>query len=408
MVLYVLITHPSYAETLPILPELSHYLLNMTNQSTSASQTICIGSYCLVASKYLEQQQQKLQEALNYSHYADLVSQVHHFSPAHLPGRSHGSICVTTVYTPNMQSFISSMLHNHMTYTKRHGYQYHAFSHKLTDKFVSPALRNRGFVISDGLFWQKLEAVRLEMDRNTTFDDHESSVQRSKLHRNTNSRACKWILWVDADIIFTNYQLRLETILDHYLALNPHTYLLMPYDESGQDPLICINNGVFLVKNTLAGRGFINRVISLFPQYRANSCPEQDCMQDVIFGLADMKPSEMRPHLPTILRSKLLVLKSSALPDFTQSNVDKETKRARCLLLKPVDPNVQVISQRIMDSFDRSGYYNDPPQSKWHSCDLIAHASAWHDAERYRLFKQHEALSAQSKCNDTLPVIDMR
>lgn len=218
---------------------------------------------------------------------------------------------------------------NHRNYAKKHGYHYISRNGVISGAyFKDPQHTNR--IRNLGLYWQKITAL-LDAANIT--------------NPNNQERKYEWLLWMDADALFTNMDKRLEDIIQNY----PEAYLIMPSDESefGDPQAIVINNGVFLIRNNELGRLFLERARDLYGAYKDNGCPEQDAMQDLIFGRVDSNLSPQVRHLE----------------DFMNTTTRK--------LHHPKMNGTVVVPQRLMDSFYR--LENEKRGAQWHPGDFIAH-----------------------------------
>lgn len=59
----------------------------------------------------------------------------------------------------------------------------------------------------------------------------------------------KWVLYMDLDAMFTNYQIKVEQIIERYTLSS--TALIVSADTKCYDERYPINNGVMIFKNSL-------------------------------------------------------------------------------------------------------------------------------------------------------------
>ena len=84
--------------------------------------------------------------------------------------------------------------------------------------------------------WNKIKVLLQAMDSETGW-----------------ARDLPYIMWVDADVIFLDFSLRLEKVAAQY----PHADIILSAENAGSTTLI--NSGTILVKNTAWSRMFLNR-----------------------------------------------------------------------------------------------------------------------------------------------------
>ena len=243
-----------------------------------------------------------------------------------------GDVCIVTQFTSNIDSYARIASDNHASYADYHGYPYSAFRGRISgEKFKDPSHRER--LYRDGLYWQKIAAVQRML----------SEVRRDAPKQSL----CRWVMWVDADVLFTNFQRPIEHILAPWETpdVNPEGH---PKDVVlSRDPAdTAINAGVFFVKNTPGGHAFINTVADRYEAYKKQELPEQETIQDYAFN-SDLKTPG-------------------------RCNWDKVQHRLR--------DNFAVVPQRTFNSFYKPGERGG--EIYWEKCDFIAHFAALNAATR--------------------------
>lgn len=166
--------------------------------------------------------------------------------------------------------FIDLATKNHQKYARLHNYDYFFRNGTITKKYFDPKGKNRTFQL--GLYWQKIEATRelLAMKKN-------------------GKNVYDYVLWIDADAIFTNIFLSLEEIINR---APKDAFFIVADDPSALARNIhhsCINTGVYIIKNSSQGRNFIDTVDKSFEIYKSLDWPEQLAMGDVAYGFINEK-----------------------------------------------------------------------------------------------------------------------
>ena len=250
---------------------------------------------------------------------------------SHLTLVGTGDVCVVTHFTSNMDRYASIASDNHQEYAYFHGYHYSAFRGRISgERFSDPEHPER--LYRDGLYWQKIAAVQDRLRARQPGGD---------------GALCRWVMWVDADVIFTNFERPIEHLVAPWETSDVNFRgepkdVVLPREHSDT----IINAGVFLVKNTPGGNHFIDSVADRYEAYKKRKLPEQEAIQDYAF------------------------------------NSDLETP-GRCIYERVADKqrdNVAVVPQRQFNSF----YQPDTRGGKvyWEKCDFVAHFAALGTAVR--------------------------
>ncbi len=257
----------------------------------------------------------------------------HHLQPE--------NICVVTHNdnrNPESYAFLTSQ--NHEEYTKKHGYKYHFYTGRISgDRFLDPN-SSRGRVHQEGLYWQKITAVKNQLDRED----------------------CRWVMWIDADVIFTHFQKKIEDIIREYgfridQDVKLENHLILSREEAL--PEVGVNAGVFLVRNSDWSKNFFDHAEAAYPYYKEHALPEQDFLQDAAYqriSLGDFNT-------------------------YTQPDQSREFRHKNLLKFTITLP------QRVMNSFNRGSKYNDNENIQWQRGDFIAHLSAGTNESRRRMIQ---------------------
>lgn len=254
----------------------------------------------------------------------------------------HKDICIVSQYTPNMAKFAEIAKKNHEKYASKHGYTYEVYNGRISGQtFLDPSRGNENHLRGGGLYWQKVMATKNLMN---------------SMNQDGTQPLCAWVFWVDTDILFTDMNTSIESLIARWDAASERgveTSLFLPKDESGVVPTIKINNGAYLLKNNAWGKAFIQAIEDSYAQYKDDSTPEQDAFQDYVYQ--EFKTSAHRPARV-----------------FDESRVQRE---------------VVLVPQRAFDSFYRPGY-SDPVSAKWQRGDFIAHFSGISNSTRVSEMKK--------------------
>lgn len=232
-------------------------------------------------------------------------------------------ICIVSHYDTRAD-FVEKTVKNHEDYTSRHGYSYKFRIGNISGNlFKDSSKQNKTF--REGLYWQKVIAVREELDRSN----------------------CRWVMWIDADVMFTNFTKKVEDILKQYAFRMYHNiqfenHLILSAEQVNFSSVI--NAGVFLVRNSGWSVDFFKEMANAYPYYKNKPLPEQEFLQDAAYQRIQFNQFSSYRHPKT------------NAPIFAN------------LLEKVI-----VIPQREMNSFRRFDVYDGI--ARWHEGDYIAHLS---------------------------------
>lgn len=148
-------------------------------------------------------------------------------------------------------------------------------------------------------------------------------------------------MWIDADAIFTNFTIKIESIIHQ---LKQDDYFIISEDFPGGN---CVNAGIWIVKNNNEGKNLIDLIEKSYPYYKNNIYPEQQAMQDILFSY--------------ITAQQLI---NNSVPPYEPRSCPKDRILA----------HVQVLPQRALNSYYTS-YALGKPTASWQPGDFIAHVA---------------------------------
>ena len=179
-------------------------------------------------------------------------------------GAEAGDICITTQYTDNIRDYAELAVQNHVAYAQRHGYSHVVYRGRPGPHFIDPASGGLNDSHGGGLYWQKLAAM-----------------QQTLAAKNVDGTPkCRWAMWVDADIVFTNHMSKLEPIIAAF-APNDDKDMILTREQAGFKR-VQLNSGAFFVKNTPGGKHFLQTVSGQFERYKDVGFPDQDAITDYV------------------------------------------------------------------------------------------------------------------------------
>lgn len=220
---------------------------------------------------------------------------------------------------------------NHLKYAKTHGYDYIFRNNIISTLYVDEYAEKKVFQL--GLYWQKIAALQEAMDE-----------------MRDGKRRYEWVLWLDADAIFTNFDTKLEDIIREHAGdiANPDIFFL-----ASREPYMLINAGVLLFHNDSASRLMLKSISDAFPWYFRQMLPEQQAIQDYIAGfLVRTSPNDFR-ITPNMQRHYD--------PDLTI-------------------PGTKILTQRALNSFYRGWWpWASSDKEVWQPGDFIAHFAVVND-----------------------------
>lgn len=210
-------------------------------------------------------------------------------------------------------NFIDKVIENHRQYAKKHGYDYW-FRNGVIEKKFSKKFND----LKTGIHWQKPIVIQ----------------QAMKILDEDKKYKYEWILWLDGDAVFTDFNKSLEKLRQENQITNKHFFTIARDMSCTRDNICpeycCFNAGVLLVRNNALGRAFIKKIIDQHPKYVNNPVPEQTATQDLILRL----------------------------------NLQKQNSQNKCNL--PIIPGVMVVESEVMNS----GYLKN-----WQAGHFIAHVT---------------------------------
>lgn len=185
-----------------------------------------------------------------------------------------GGKCVAIISHSTLDAkYLPLTIDNHRRYASTLGYDYIFRNNLLTTRFVDEYAEKKVFQL--GLYWQKIQALQEAMDE-----------------MDGDQRRYKWLLWIDADALFTNFEWSIEEKVKEHAGdfENPTHYFM-----ASREPFSFINAGVLLFHNDEASRKMIDVIARAFPWYVHQSLPEQDAISDYIAGfLTEPRPGDFR------------------------------------------------------------------------------------------------------------------
>ncbi len=189
----------------------------------------------------------------------------------------------------------------HQRYARKFGYDYILRNNLLTEQFIDRFASSKVFQL--GLYWQKIFAVQAAFE------------ERDARSHDPEKRRYGWVMWVDADALFTNFTIPLEEIT----AKHPGKSFLV-----SREPYMKINAGIFLLKNDPWSREMLATVARSYAYYRNHNQPEQEALQDYIFGFIgkdgrgelSYTPVEQKYYDPSLVAKEAIILPQRHLTAF--------------------------------------------------------------------------------------------
>ena len=248
-------------------------------------------------------------------------------------------LCIVSQYTGKAAAFGEIAYANHVAYAAHHGYTYRMYTGRISGVVFRalPADGRPGSqgVRQEGLFWQKHTAIQEMLGASRPDSD---------------APLCAWAMWVDADILFTNFHSRLEDLLATFAR--PDTHLLLAREEVGaviKGSAVLINAGTFIARNDLPAGLALARIRNLFDPYNDAPLADQDALTSYAFQQEEAGAARLRAGLPVLPNW-----------DFASARIH-------------LRPGLVAAPQRAFNAFRRGG--NDGPAASWQPCDFIVHVS---------------------------------
>jgi len=159
-------------------------------------------------------------------------------------GKSGGEYAILTAHNKHYNILAQLTEPNQRQYALYHNYSY----------FINPTLKPENIVLENYKeVWKKILLMRqflMEPPPNV-----------------------KWLMWIDTDVIFVNYQTTLESLT---LAAGPNAHLVLGGDYVG------INAGVFLLRVSDWSKKLLDTVLSKFERFSTHTFQEQESLQDTV------------------------------------------------------------------------------------------------------------------------------
>ncbi len=222
-----------------------------------------------------------------------------------------------------LAEYLEHTIPNHQNYAQHNGYGYIFREGILSDRFRNEGHKNNA--LATGAYWQKIVALREALDEINP----------------ATGNPYEWVMWVDADVVFSNIDRKLETVINEYAK--PNTNLLIAPDHFmldmfGAFGLCAVNTGVFILRNSLWSREFLSAVEESFEKYKNTNLPDQTAIGEILGGFDNSK---------------------------------KLTRLEKVALVKQ-NPNVVVVPQRALNPM-WVGSFTTPTESVWQGGDLAVH-----------------------------------
>lgn len=274
-----------------------------------------------------------------------------------LPAKdSNSKFLILTHYTENIKAYAEAAIANQKAYAQTFGYQQISETGIISDEFSDP--ENEVPLRKQGLYWQKIAALEKAF--------------------NNPSLDFDWILWIDSDAVFTNFDQDLSSLVEKF---GKGKDLLVPLDASNR--AIQINNGVFFIRNSDWSRSFIRTVAAMHPLYKNDGTPEQDAMRDLMYSQANGSKFTIEDRDGKILLERdssvcLAENEGSKLLNHTVVRHRGASKYTENLL----DSHVVTVNQKVMNSFWRNIESDRTHDAQWTEGDFVMHVSNLPSEER--------------------------
>ncbi len=187
--------------------------------------------------------------------------------------------CLVGHATPAMASFSQLSDLNHSAYASKWGYHRLMYRGYLTGtQFLNPRYGKDQPLQRYGLFWQKPWAVRDALSRR---DDSGRPL-------------CEWVLWLDGDTLITDMSRSIADVLKRYPENKDIVLAREEANKPGTKPLNIINAGVYFIRNTETGRGFIQKVLDLYNPNIEMAYADQDAVVQAALHIDDLRAVDVQ------------------------------------------------------------------------------------------------------------------
>jgi hypothetical protein len=258
-----------------------------------------------------------------------------------LHGNNVSPVCVTSFYNQKISSYGDLASKNHLAYCDKHGYRYFLFTE-------NSALNVKQF--KDSLrpwMWLKVE------------------ILHQMLVKHPDEFKCDWVLWIDADAVFTNWDGKVELLIEklekHYsdVSVVVARQDVVPDADKVYHEL---NSGVVLVARNENGVNLVDHWKQSYPHYKDSYLVEQAALNDIVY-----KRSLLRAHGGF---------------QFDRSQYDPRV----------LFPGVVIVPNRVMNSFAFT-YYEQMelcgPKWHWSPGDYILHLARTSATLRKEVFNSY-------------------
>ncbi|HWY89019.1 MAG TPA: putative nucleotide-diphospho-sugar transferase [Gemmataceae bacterium] len=157
------------------------------------------------------------------------------YEPTKIRTRNKGTLAIATLYTPEIAELGLLTSQAMRAYAERHGY--------------TAVVGRSQLGFSRHPYWSKVVLIE---------------------HYFSNNPSCKWLMWMDTDVVITNPEKRLEDFLERDVD-----FLV------AEDPGTPINSGVFMVRNCAATIYLLRRAYAK-TQYLTHPTPEQMALSEAL------------------------------------------------------------------------------------------------------------------------------
>ncbi len=228
-------------------------------------------------SKFLQQQEDAVFESLLHGENG-LVAQEEYLGEHEALSQrkmviSYGSdevnTCIVAHSTYSMASYAQISARNQREYASLHGYHFiNLIGPWVEPKYMDPNANRydkKERMDRHGLYWQKIYALDAALDVNKA----------------DGKPLCDWIMWMDADAIYTDLELKIEDVI---LPWSEQSSVIVPRQEAWPTHVV-INAGVFTLRNDEHGKKFVKGTLDLAEYYKGRTYwGDQDGMHHYVFN----------------------------------------------------------------------------------------------------------------------------